>query len=515
MTTTPTTRCIAFALLALSADVALSAPAGRVLVVAGTATLERAGQQSALQAGTLVESGDMLAVGEQSALQVRFTDESIVSLRANSQFRIEDYRFEKSAASDRSLMGLLKGGMRTITGLIGKANQKNYAIRTATSTIGIRGTHFSLVSCNNDCTRPDGTAELNGTFGSVTDGRITVSNDAGAREFAQQDNFYVATSSALPVQLLVPPAILNDRGPAARGRSTNSGAPQDGSVTGAANRSPEVNISTSPQLTVQQSPLTSLTSPLTTVSVNDRPSIANKVTAESGKITVIEVRGFVANASDFSEINARAYTLAELTGEVKELRGASFTNAQTLAAAFGASGAVGTVGSNAAAGAYWIYEAPSPGSTNSLGSHHIWGDTPGVALPTTGVAQYNYAGGTAPQDNFGRTGTFTGSNLMMNFATQRIQSLSAMNMAFGTNSLQRTPTTYAIPAGITWSMNAGPNTLQGVTCTGCLVAPTGVINGQFIGSTLQGYAAGITVFSQALDTMKANAAGNVSAFARQ
>ena len=108
-----------------------------MLVVAGTATLERAGQQSALQAGTLVESGDVLAVGDQSALQVRFTDESIVSFRANSQFRIDDYRFDHNTASDRSLMGLFRGGMRTISGLIGKANQKNYTIRAATSTIGM------------------------------------------------------------------------------------------------------------------------------------------------------------------------------------------------------------------------------------------------------------------------------------------------------------------------------------------------------------------------------------------
>jgi hypothetical protein len=213
---------IAAAVMALCASSqVLAESAGRVLALAGSATIERAGQQLPLKPGAMVESGDVLAVGDASTLQVRFTDESVVALRANSQFKIENYQFNKNADTDRSLLGLLKGGMRTITGLIGKANQKNYLVQTATATIGIRGTHFSVVSCNNDCTRPDGSREANGTFGAVTDGRITVSNTSGAKEFGQQDYFHVPSISTPPVQLLVPPAILSDRSaPGTRARST-------------------------------------------------------------------------------------------------------------------------------------------------------------------------------------------------------------------------------------------------------------------------------------------------------
>ena len=74
-----------------------------------------------------------------------------------------------------------------------------------------------------------------------------------------------------------------------------------------------------------------------------------------------------------------------------------------------------------------------------MDSDHIWGDTPGFALPGIGVAQYDFVGGTAPVDNFGRTITFTGCNLVMNFGAQKIESLSVKRMAFGTNSLQGTP----------------------------------------------------------------------------
>lgn len=163
--------------------------AGRVLALAGMATIERAGQQLVLAPGMPFETKDLLVVGEKSTLQVRFTDDSVVALWANSQFKIENYQFDKNTETDRSLFGLLKGRMRTITGLIGKANQKSYLVQTATSTISIRGTNFTLVACNNDCIRPDGAAQANGTYGGVSDGQITVSNLSGSKHFGQQASF--------------------------------------------------------------------------------------------------------------------------------------------------------------------------------------------------------------------------------------------------------------------------------------------------------------------------------------
>lgn len=508
------TTTIAAAVLTLgSVANAWAVPAGKVLVVAGNATLERGGQQLPLLAGVQVESGDTLAVGDKSTLQVRFTDESVVALRANSQFKIENYKFDKNAESDRSLMGLLKGGMRTITGLIGKANNKNYAVQTATATIGIRGTHFTVVSCNNDCTRPDGTPEANGTFGNVTDGRITVSNASGVKEFAQQDSFHVPTANSAPVQLLVPPAILSDKGAANRGRSTAAASAQDGNANSGTSRSAGARVSTSPQLVAQSAPRIGLNVPLTSIASADQPGVVFGSLGGSNKITVMEFRGSAFFMTDNTEVNARNYGLLELRNEVQELSNAFFVNAQTLAARLQA---IRPVGGSAAAQAYWMYEAPSSTLTGAVGSHHIWGDTPNITLPGAGMAQYNYAGGTAPTDNYGRTGTFTGANLSMDFTNQSIKSLGAMSMAFGTNAQQTIATTYTIPNNTTWAMGGGTSTLTGVTCTGCSATPTGSINGRFVGNLLEGYAAAIKVgTSDVLGANKVNSAGNVAAFAKQ
>ncbi|HYW55588.1 MAG TPA: FecR family protein [Polaromonas sp.] len=514
----------------LSLSAAQAQPAGRVLALAGDATLSRAGQQLPLRAGAMVESGDVLAVGERSALQVRFTDESVVALRANSQFRIEDYRFDNNAEQDRSVMGLLKGGMRTITGLIGKANQKNYMVRTATSTIGIRGTHFTVVSCSNDCRNADGTPVPNGTFGGVTDGRVTVSNSSGQQEFGQQDYFHVPSADSAPVRLLAPPAILNDRSSGARGRSaaaapaTGSSGTAAGGETAAESNS-GTQTSTSPQLTVLAAPTTQLTAPLTLVVAAEQPAIASNAT--NARISVIEIDPNSNFSCSFACIktNAQSFTLAELKLEITDSNIPKlFTDAASLAAELRAATAPAPsdplftlVGSSAAAAAYWGYSPPRSSDASRLGNHVAFGDSPTVALPGSGTAQYNYVGGTVPTDNFGRVGNFSGGNaLLMDFGARQIKPMANLTLSFGTNAQQSTPTVYVLPAYATFSMNPGAQVWTGATCTsGCVGTTTGTVNGIFTGASAQGFISAVTVTNTQLNTSKPNAAGAVAVFARQ
>ena len=186
-------------------------PAGRVLLLQGSAVAVRGAQEVALARGTSIESGDLLRVAADSSLQVRFTDESVVALRANTQFKIDDYQFSDQGAGDKSFFSLLKGGMRTITGLIGKRSPEAYQMRGITATIGVRGTHFTAVNCAADCTNADGSKADDGLYGGVSDGRIVVSNKAGESEFVRDQYFVVTSTDTLPKALLAPPAFLRDR----------------------------------------------------------------------------------------------------------------------------------------------------------------------------------------------------------------------------------------------------------------------------------------------------------------
>ncbi|MGE3680044.1 MAG: FecR domain-containing protein [Burkholderiales bacterium] len=226
-------------LLALLPALAWAQAAGRVLMSVGEVSVQRGAATIPLARNSFIFPGDTIRLGADSNAQIRFSDESIVGLRAGSVFRVDEYQF--SQGSGKGIFSLLAGGMRTVTGQIGRLAQdrRNYAVRTPTSTIGIRGTHYTVVHCNNDCgnaktasallasaatTASDagplaqagggGSSVPNGTYGGVTDGRISASpNEAPdlGREFGHDEYFYVATPNSAPEGLLAPPAFLHDR----------------------------------------------------------------------------------------------------------------------------------------------------------------------------------------------------------------------------------------------------------------------------------------------------------------
>ena len=228
---------LAVAALLSSGSTLYAAPAARVLVLAGEASVTRNGQQIPLSNGAMIETGDTILVGEKSALQIRFTDNAIVSLRARTTFRVDDYRYNQDPQGDKTALSLLKGGMRTITGAIGKENPKNYSVNSAVATIGIRGTYYSLVSCMEagDCVEPNGQEAAPGLYGGVTDGTIGVANDAGEFEFSQQEYFRVGGRNTPPVRLLSPPQLLE--------RSFTSGN-RNGESSGNTNHPPNSNLAT-------------------------------------------------------------------------------------------------------------------------------------------------------------------------------------------------------------------------------------------------------------------------------
>src|SRR5712691_11458872 len=193
-------------------DLAL-AQAGRFLLAVGDVVVARGPTEIRAATGTEVQSGDTIRVGPASNAQIRLADESIVGLRPGTIFRLDEFAYSgQGDGNERSLFTLLKGGFRTVTGAIGRLHSRErYAVRTPTATIGIRGTHYTVVHCDNDCGGADRGSISNGTYGGVTDGRIEVVNQTGEHEFAANTFFYVASANTAPQNLIAPPNFLYDR----------------------------------------------------------------------------------------------------------------------------------------------------------------------------------------------------------------------------------------------------------------------------------------------------------------
>ena len=121
---------------------AVMAAAGTVTHLSGTLSVQRPdGSVRILSQKSEVNQGDVLTTQRESYAQINFTDGSSLTMRPETQLKIENFNFvQDRPQEDSSFMRLVKGGLRTVTGLVGKrGNQDAYKIGTNTATIGIRG----------------------------------------------------------------------------------------------------------------------------------------------------------------------------------------------------------------------------------------------------------------------------------------------------------------------------------------------------------------------------------------
>jgi FecR-like protein len=185
-------------------------PAGEVTHVSGAVMAQKPdGQSRVLSVKSAVNEGDVLATADNSYARVKFTDGTEAVLRPASQVKIDRFNFEaQKPQSDGMVLSLLKGGFRAVTGLLGKRNPANMRVATPSATIGIRGTTFGALYCNQDCSGAGGAAGSaalpNGLHVDVSDGAIILQNQGGSQNFSAGQFGFVPNLNTPPV--VVPPA---------------------------------------------------------------------------------------------------------------------------------------------------------------------------------------------------------------------------------------------------------------------------------------------------------------------
>lgn len=123
-------------------------PVGKVVWVKGTLTATMPNKEvRTLQKDSVIYLRDTLETNDNSQAQIVFTDNTLMTLDKNTKFVVENYDYDpkKSKKSvGQSVMSLVKGGFRTITGVIAKKNHDDYTVKTPVATIGVRGTDYAV-----------------------------------------------------------------------------------------------------------------------------------------------------------------------------------------------------------------------------------------------------------------------------------------------------------------------------------------------------------------------------------
>lgn len=185
--------------------------AGRILLALGDTKLLRKGQVIALTKGATLQTGDTITTGVNSNLQMRMTDGAVIALRAGSEFKIDEYQFNgKSDGTEKASLSLVQGGVRAVTGVIGRENKDNLKVNTVAATIGVRGTGFNIVDCSSSCLNADKSLAKNGLYAGVFEGKVVVKNDVAEGTYGVNEPIYVADKNAKVDRLSEPPQFLRD-----------------------------------------------------------------------------------------------------------------------------------------------------------------------------------------------------------------------------------------------------------------------------------------------------------------
>jgi hypothetical protein len=195
---------------------------GRVMLVQGDLSAkDKAGKERKLTPGLPVYEGDTLSTGKQSHGIVAFRDEGRVTLQEDTHFLIEKFRFDKVSHEENAALRLLKGGVRVLTGLIGRFNHDNYQFKLSSATIGIRGTGFDAW-CNAACAEGLGSAAtennpLDGIGVYVWSGSVELGSGCATGHCASvqlvtlKQAAIIAQQSGKPVLIkVIPPSVTNN-----------------------------------------------------------------------------------------------------------------------------------------------------------------------------------------------------------------------------------------------------------------------------------------------------------------
>lgn len=168
---------------------------GVLLSATGTVYVQKVfGGTKIVGPGSTLKAGETIGVEKGSTARIRFTDGSELVLQPGTRIKLDKYNYVESRPQDDAIAySMLQGGLRAISGAIGhRGNRDAYQANTPSGTIGIRGTEFIVISCENGCPEllnelpPEIAAQVRAgsVFFGVLKGAVEVSNGGGSGQFS-------------------------------------------------------------------------------------------------------------------------------------------------------------------------------------------------------------------------------------------------------------------------------------------------------------------------------------------
>lgn len=159
-----------------------------------------------LDTGDGVFVGDKIVTGEDGFVRLLMVDDARLDLRCYSIMVIEKYDLQTTRRS--SILKLLQGSLRKISGEIGKSKDDVYEMKTPVASVGVRGTEYALrVFQSKGCDGSVDTAD-EGLYVKVIEGLVDVHNKAAKTAVAKNDTLYIPLPDKAPVEKDIKPGVI-------------------------------------------------------------------------------------------------------------------------------------------------------------------------------------------------------------------------------------------------------------------------------------------------------------------
>ncbi len=118
---------------------------GKAIATRGKVFAEQVEERRKLTRGKHILTKDTIVTEARSSIKARFVDGTLMSLKPNSSLQINQYIFNKKDGKKNVLkVNLLKGGFKSLTGLINKSNPNATQVDCNVAVIGVRGTWYEV-----------------------------------------------------------------------------------------------------------------------------------------------------------------------------------------------------------------------------------------------------------------------------------------------------------------------------------------------------------------------------------
>ena len=115
---------------------------GLVKTAAGDAAVLRDGRRIPARPGNLLVQGDILTTGATGEMGVILRDDTMLTLGASSETRIEQFTYEPARQKMGLVVRVARGIIAYLSGRIAKHSPDAVRIETPVATLGVRGTYF-------------------------------------------------------------------------------------------------------------------------------------------------------------------------------------------------------------------------------------------------------------------------------------------------------------------------------------------------------------------------------------